>query len=42
MAGQLFDAVVGVRIAHGTLEELLERFRAAIEADYQQRTEYSP
>jgi hypothetical protein len=42
MAGQLFDAVVGVRIAHGTIEELLDRFRTAIEADYQQRTEYSP
>jgi hypothetical protein len=41
VAGQLFDAVLGVRIARGTIEELLEQFRTAIEADYQRRTEYS-
>ncbi len=40
MAGQLFDAVVGVRIAHGTLEHLLARFRDAIETDYKKRTDY--
>ncbi len=39
--GQLFDAVVGVRIARGTIEELLAQFRDAIEADYQRRTEYA-
>lgn len=41
VAGQLFDAVVGVGIARGTIEQLLEQFREAIEADYQRRTEYS-
>lgn len=41
VAGQLFDAVLGVRIARGTIEELLDQFRGAIEADYQRRTEYS-
>jgi hypothetical protein len=41
MAGQLFDAVIGVRIAHGTLEQLLEQFRDAIEADYNERMEYA-
>jgi hypothetical protein len=41
MAGQLFDAVVGVRIAGGTLEQLLEQFRDAIEDDYKRRTEYA-
>jgi len=41
MAGQLFDAVVGVRIAHGTLEQLLARFRDAIEDDYKQRMSYA-
>jgi hypothetical protein len=41
VAGQLFDAVVGVRIAHGTLEQLLGRFRDAIEEDYKKRMEYS-
>jgi hypothetical protein len=41
VAGQLFDAVVGVRIARGTIEELLEQFRVATETDYQRRTEYS-
>ncbi len=39
-AGQLFDAVVGVRIAHGTLDHLLARLRDAIEADYKKRTDY--
>src|SRR5665213_573635 len=38
-AGQLFDAVIGVRIANGTLEQLLERFRNAIERDYEKRME---
>jgi hypothetical protein len=37
VAGQLFDAVIGVRIAHGTLENLLARFRDAIEDDYKKR-----
>ncbi len=41
VAGQLFDAVLGVGIARGTIEQLLDRFRDAIEADYQRRTEYS-
>jgi hypothetical protein len=41
VAGQLFDAVVGVRIASGTLEQLLEQFRDAIEDDYKRRTEYA-
>lgn len=37
VAGQLFDAVIGVRIAHGTLEHLLRQFRDAIEDDYKKR-----
>lgn len=41
MPGQLFDAVLGVRIARGTIEELLSQFREAIEADYKRRTEYA-
>lgn len=41
VAGQLFDAVVGVRIAGGTLDQLLERFRDAIEDDYKKRTDYA-
>lgn len=41
VAGQLFDAVVGVRIAHGTIEQLLMQFRDAIEADYKKRMEYA-
>jgi hypothetical protein len=41
VAGQLFDAVVGVRIAHGTLEKLLTQFRDAIEEDYKKRMEYA-
>jgi hypothetical protein len=41
VAGQLFDAVVGVRIAHATLEQLLEQFRDAIEEDYKKRMEYA-
>jgi hypothetical protein len=41
VAGQLFDAVIGVRIAHGTLEQLLEQFRTAIEEDYKKRMEYA-
>jgi hypothetical protein len=40
MAGQLFDAVLGVRIAQGTLVELLEQFRDAIEVDYKKRMEF--
>lgn len=39
--GQIFDAVIGVRIAEGTLEQLLAEFRVAIEADYNRRMEYS-
>jgi len=39
VAGQLFDAVVGVRIAHGTIEGLLARFRDVIEDDYNKRME---
>lgn len=39
VAGQLFDAVIGVRIAQGTLEQLLEQFRDAIEDDYKVRME---
>ena len=41
IAGQLFDAVLGVRIAQGTLEQLLAQFRDAIEDDYKKRTEYA-
>ena len=41
VAGQLFDAAIGVRIAHGTLEQLLEQFRDAIEDDYKKRMEYA-
>jgi hypothetical protein len=41
VAGQLFDAVIGVRIANGTLEQLLEQFRDAIERDYEKRMEYA-
>jgi hypothetical protein len=41
IAGQLFDAVIGVRIANGTIEQLLEQFRDAIEEDYKKRTEYA-
>jgi hypothetical protein len=41
VAGQLFDAVIGVRIAHGTLEQLLCQFRDAIEEDYKTRMEYA-
>lgn len=40
VAGQLFDAIVGVRIAQGTLERLLAQFRDAAEADYMRRTAY--
>ena len=41
VAGQLFDAVVGVRIAQGTLDQLLAQFRDAIEADYRKRMEFA-
>jgi hypothetical protein len=41
MAGQLFDAVVGVRIAQGTLDQLLVEFRDKIEADYRKRMEFA-
>jgi hypothetical protein len=41
VAGQLFDAVIGVRIARGTIEQLLAQFRDAIEADYTERMENS-
>jgi hypothetical protein len=41
VAGQLFDAVIGVRIAHGTLEHLLAKFRDAIEDDYKKRMTYA-
>ena len=41
IAGQVFDAVIGVRIARGTIEQLLEQFRDAIETDYKTRTEYA-
>lgn len=41
VAGQLFDAVIGVRIAQGTLEQLLEKFRDAIEDDYKVRMEFA-
>jgi hypothetical protein len=40
MAGQLFDAVLGVRIAQGTLVQLLEQFRDAIEDDYKKRMDF--
>ena len=41
VAGQIFDAVIGVRIAQATIEQLLGRFREAIETDYKRRMEYS-
>jgi hypothetical protein len=41
VAGQLFDAVIGVRIAVGTLDQLLAQFRDAIEEDYKKRMEYA-
>ena len=41
VAGQLFDAVIGVRIAHGTIEQMLEQFRTAIEDDYKKRMEFA-
>ncbi len=41
VAGQLFDAVIGVRIAQGTLIQLLEQFRDAIEDDYKKRMEFA-
>lgn len=41
VAGQLFDAVVGVRIAHGTIEKLLAQFRDAIEEDYKERMTFA-
>jgi hypothetical protein len=41
VAGQLFDAVIGVRIAHGTIVQLLEQFRDAIEEDYKKRMEFA-
>jgi hypothetical protein len=41
VAGQLFDAVIGVRIAQGTLEQLLTNFRTAIENDYKERMEFA-
>ena len=41
VAGQLFDAVLGVRIAHGTIEHLLAQFRDAIEDDYKKRMAYA-
>ncbi len=37
IAGQVFDAVVGQRIARGTLETMLDGFRDAAEADYAKR-----
>jgi len=41
VAGQLFDAMVGVRIAEGTIVQLLEQFREAIEDDYKKRMEFA-
>jgi hypothetical protein len=41
VAGQLFDAVIGVRIAHGTIEQLLAQFRDAIESDYNKRMAFA-
>ena len=40
-AGQLFDAVIGVRIANGTIEQLLGQFRDAIEEDYKKRMAFA-
>lgn len=37
VAGALFDAVVGVRIAEGTLHGLLAELRGQIETDYRRR-----
>ena len=41
VAGQLFDAVLAVRTAQGTLEQLLGQFRDAIENDYKVRMEFA-
>jgi hypothetical protein len=41
VAGQLFDAVIGVRIARGTIEQLLAQFRDAIEDDYKKRMSFA-
>jgi hypothetical protein len=41
VAGQLFDAMLGVRIAEGTIVGLLEQFRDAIEEDYKKRMEFA-
>jgi hypothetical protein len=41
VAGQLFDAVIGARIAHGTLVQMLEQFRDQIEDDYKKRMEFA-
>ena len=40
VVGQMFDAVVGVQIARGTLETLLEGFRDAAQADYHKRMDF--
>jgi hypothetical protein len=37
VAGSIFDAAVGKRIARSTIEGLLQRLAAAAEADYQTR-----
>jgi hypothetical protein len=41
VAGQLFDAVIGVRIAQGTLDQLVAQFRDVIEADYRKRMAFA-
>jgi hypothetical protein len=41
VAGQLFDAVLGVRIAQATIVQLLEQFRDVIEDDYKKRMEFA-
>jgi hypothetical protein len=41
VAGQLFDAVLGVRIAQATIVQLLEQFRDVVEDDYKKRMEFA-
>jgi hypothetical protein len=41
VVGLFFDAILGQRVARGTIDGLLRQFREAIEADYAQRMRYS-
>lgn len=41
VAGAVFDAVLGSRMASAILETLLHEFRSSIEADYQERIRWA-